>query len=259
MANTERARQVYEDLAQCYERQNQAKQRDWFLVLAADAAQAGGRGDEAERLRGRLLHVNPHHMLRPFDSFADSLTSPSIQGYLDDLRRLYPVAAAEQLLEDMRQVAGRSEAGEQTRGAVRKPAVETLPLGLGAVPEEPEVQVFRLEAMPAEPRTAVPPRPASAPLPRKAAPASFPVAPAVERAAPRPVTTPAPRSRAAMPAPAAWTTPPAGSMRSRGPDDEEMDPTSAWVSMILFLLLLLAGLGLVGYVLVWPLLRGRIF
>ena len=42
---------VYRELADWYERQRQPQMRDRFLMLAADAALAAGRPDEAERLR----------------------------------------------------------------------------------------------------------------------------------------------------------------------------------------------------------------
>src|SRR5262245_61857021 len=100
MASADQTLRLYEDLAHWYERQGQAKQRDWFLVLAADAALSAGRMDEAERLRGRLLQANPHHLLRPFDSFAEALKSPDVRGYVTDLRRLYPPETAQQLLQE---------------------------------------------------------------------------------------------------------------------------------------------------------------
>src|SRR5262249_13715278 len=78
MANAAQPVRVYEELADWYDRQGQAKLRDWFLVLAADAALAGGRVDEAERLRGQLLYLNPHHLLKPFASFAEALKSPDV-------------------------------------------------------------------------------------------------------------------------------------------------------------------------------------
>jgi hypothetical protein len=81
---------IYEDLAQVYERQGQPKLRDWFLVLAADVAATAGWSDEAERLRLRLLSYNPHHLLKPFATFAEALKSPDIQSYIGDLRRTYP-------------------------------------------------------------------------------------------------------------------------------------------------------------------------
>jgi hypothetical protein len=94
MQNTEHTVRVYEDLADWYDRSAQAKLRDWFLVLAADAALAAGQADEAERLRGRLLHANPHHLLKPYASFAEALQSRDVQGYVADLRRTYPPEAA---------------------------------------------------------------------------------------------------------------------------------------------------------------------
>ena len=96
------ALRVYESLADWYERQAQAQMRDRFLLLAADTALAGGQPDEAERLRLRLLQHSPHHMLRPFASFAEALGSPDVQGYLSDLRQTYPPETAEQLLGSLR-------------------------------------------------------------------------------------------------------------------------------------------------------------
>src|ERR1700735_3957604 len=99
MSPKTRSLQLYEELAVWYDRQGQAKLRDWFLVLAADAALGSGQAEHAERLRQRLLHVNPHHLLRPFGSFAEALRSPDVESYVADLRRNYPVETAEQLLQ----------------------------------------------------------------------------------------------------------------------------------------------------------------
>jgi hypothetical protein len=245
MASAEQVRQVYEDLAYHYDRQGQAKQRDWFLVLAADSALFAGRPDEAERLRGRLLHANPHHLLRPFDSFADALKSPDIQGYVADLRRIYPPDAAAQLLQEQRQLAAATAPADRTFRPVSKASTTAL-AGLARSQEEPEVQVFRLETLADEPRTAPPPRPA--PVPPVAPPKPLTASPAVglprERPSPRPLA-----SRLPTPAAIPWTVPP--------PTDatpEETDPMSAWVALTLFVILLVSGLGLAGYVLVRPLL-----
>src|SRR5438105_1343646 len=124
----EQTRQVYERLAEWYDREGQPKLRDWFLVLAADAAQTAGHAAEAERLRNRLLQRNPHHLLKPFASFAEALRSPDVQGYVADLRRTYPPAAAEQLLRS-----------QQAKGGPT-PAVADL---LTPPPEEPELKVYR--------------------------------------------------------------------------------------------------------------------
>jgi hypothetical protein len=96
--NTEAPEQIYEELASRFERQHEPRQRDICLVLAADAALAAGHAVDAERLRARLLAVNPHHLLRPYASLADALTSSDIQDYVADLRRLYPLDQAAQML-----------------------------------------------------------------------------------------------------------------------------------------------------------------
>ena len=93
-----RIQDAYEQLAQRFEREHEPRQRDNLLVLAADAAQAAGRVLDAERLRRRLLELNPHHLLRPFTSFADALASPDIRDLLTDLRRQYPPDYVQKLL-----------------------------------------------------------------------------------------------------------------------------------------------------------------
>ena len=103
---------IYRELADWYERQRQPQMRDRFLVLAADAALTAGRPDEAERLRLRLLKVNPHHMLKPYGSFAQALKAPDVLTYVKDLRVNYPADVAEDLLrtlqaDDKRPVAPR--------------------------------------------------------------------------------------------------------------------------------------------------------
>lgn len=96
--NVDKLQQMYEELAQRHERQQEARQRDIFLVLAADAALAAGNGAEAERLRKRLLQLSPHSLLRPYVSFAEALKSSDIQDYVADLRRLFPPSQAEKLV-----------------------------------------------------------------------------------------------------------------------------------------------------------------
>jgi hypothetical protein len=89
---------VYEQLALRREQQQQARERDIFLVLAADAALAAGRTLDAERLRNRLLELSPHNLLRPYPSFADALQSHDIQDYVAGLRRQFPPEQAARLL-----------------------------------------------------------------------------------------------------------------------------------------------------------------
>ena len=81
--------EIYEELADKYDRQGDARQRDLFLVLAADAAFSAGSPDQADRLRLRLLELSPHHLLRPFASFAERFARADIQDYLVNLRRQF--------------------------------------------------------------------------------------------------------------------------------------------------------------------------
>ena len=90
MAVSETAVRRYEEQAELHDRRRQTRERDAFLVLAADAALSLGQRDRAERLRQRLLALNPHHLLKPFPSLAEALKSPDIQCLVEDLRRQYP-------------------------------------------------------------------------------------------------------------------------------------------------------------------------
>ena len=224
MTTKARSLQVYEELATWYDRQGQAKLRDWFLVLAADNAQALGQADQAERLRQRLLHVNPHHLLRPFKSFAEALQSPDVRGYVADLRRNYPPETAEQLLQSSWK---------------KKPAEPTwTPAPPARVPaaaeEERELKVYRGRETPEE---------------------AIPVAEEVPE--PIPLKPPPPR----MPAPVAWTKPvapvavaPRKVLADPLPEPDDEGPTGLgyWVSSLLFVVTLLVGVMLLGYSLARP-------
>jgi hypothetical protein len=96
---------VYRELADLYQQQGQSQLRDRFLVLAAQAAQESGDAAQAERFRQRLLQHNPHHMVKPFASFAEALRSPDVQNYVRDLKQSYPLATAHQMLAGLRQSA----------------------------------------------------------------------------------------------------------------------------------------------------------
>ena len=93
---------VYQELADWHDRRGQTQLRDRFLVLAADAAYAAGRSEQAEELRRVLLQLNPRHLLKTSASFAEALRSSEVQSYLNDLRQSYPAEAAEHLLESLR-------------------------------------------------------------------------------------------------------------------------------------------------------------
>jgi hypothetical protein len=94
----EKTIQVYEDLADHFSRQKDARQRDIFLVLAADAAYSLGHPEHAERLRLRLLQGSPHSLLKPYSSFGEARKASDIQLFLEDLRNQYPPETAEKLL-----------------------------------------------------------------------------------------------------------------------------------------------------------------
>lgn len=127
MAVSDQTVHIYEELAERHARQNEARQRDLFLVLAADAAWSLGRREEAERLRQRLLAVNPNHLLRPFASFAEALESPDIQVFVADLRRQFPPETAEQL-----------RLGRRIESAA--PGKEPAP-----APPDPDLKVYRVQ------------------------------------------------------------------------------------------------------------------
>src|SRR5206468_146098 len=98
MADRERTLQIYQELSDSFEVQHNPSMRDLFLMLAADAALRAGHSAEAELLRQRLLRLNPHHLLKPYASFAEAAGHPDIQSYIEELRQKYPVEVAEDML-----------------------------------------------------------------------------------------------------------------------------------------------------------------
>ncbi len=102
---------VYRDLADLYQQQGQSQLRDRFLLLAALAALESGNASEADRLRQRLLQHNPHHLIKPFSSFAEAMRSPDVQTYVRDLKQSYPPETAQQMLAGLRQ-AGQDAASQ---------------------------------------------------------------------------------------------------------------------------------------------------
>lgn len=164
MKNPEDLVQVYEDLADRFSTLAEPRRRDHCLVLAAAAALAAGRPEEAERLRQRLLGVNPYHLLCPFASMSEALQSGDVRDYIEDLRRQLPPEIVEQLLQD------------------------------SAVPAQPVYNLVHHEPGPVTPVELTPlpdplprpaPRPAVPPPPRKQA--VVPLAPAPSRQTASPV------------------------------------------------------------------------
>jgi hypothetical protein len=132
----EATQRAYEELADQHERKGEARQRDIFLVLAADAALSGGRRDDAERLRARLLKLSPHHLLRPYPSFAEALKSTDIQDYLADLRRQFPPQAGDPLVFKMKEPLERPPP-PRGRPASKSPYEMAAPLAPPPVASEP--------------------------------------------------------------------------------------------------------------------------
>jgi hypothetical protein len=246
MASAEKTIRTYRELARGYDTQGQAQVRDRFLVLAADAALAGDRCDEAEQIRQELLRLNPHHLLKPFTTLAQALQSVDVKNYIDGLRRTYPLESAEQMLEQMR------HEGE-------------APLTLAPLPDSdhgvPSSQPEPTLVWPAEAQVAERPRETPAarstqttppPEPPKAKPTSAliepipfapepkkPVYPVGKRA---PGTAP-PRSKGTKAAPF-------GAFSE--PDSEAKPVEGNWLATVLFFLVLAVAMALAVYTLIRP-------
>jgi hypothetical protein len=247
MPSTEQTVRTYRELAEDYGRQGQAQMRDRFLVLAADAALAAGQADEAERLRGRLLQHNPHHLLKPYSSFAEAMKSTDVQNYIGALRRNHPQEKAESLLEGLRKIGPRSPGGgEGTAKGSTPPRPTSSPENASAASKEvpqprEDIKVLRLMdeggpgAQPSSPGT-----PPAGPRPVRATPSSQ--APQ----APRPAIVPDVFPLRREPYPVNMS-------RTASPDPEGRDPSpGAWVSTALFVLVLVIGIALGAYTLYRP-------
>lgn len=265
---------VYRQLAEWYERLNQASMRDRFLVLAADSALYAGLAEEAEMLRQRLLQANPHHLLKPYRSFAEALQTPDVQVYIQDLRTNYPLQVAEDLLRSL-QISEDTQAGLDpihAGGPLGDDA--TLPLDLRLEPETPgeglKVYPLRNEPapQPAPKKTAPPPRSTPARAPASSRP-STPKAPAPRPAAPKPAanrppakpvpgplnqTAPLPRLTppAPRPARAAHAEPDPFFSSGAAAESESEAPRGVWLTLILLGIVCTAGCALAFYTLARP-------
>lgn len=239
------ALQVYKELADWYERQGQVAMRDRFLILAAEAAFSSGHPDEAERLRQRLLQGNPHHMLKPFSSFAQALQSTNIQIYIHDLQVNYPPQTAEDLLRDLHsgvappQPAAEGETllapGPRINPVIEMRDEQTLPIGPATEP----LKVYPLRDEPKPSAPAAPPVKPAQPkqtAPRKTTTAPVPAAKPQTRPRPQPI----PPRVAAPPSVA----PP--------PTTEIAAPAGAWLPLILFGMTVTASVALAFYALARP-------
>ncbi len=238
---------VYRELADWYEKQRQPQMRDRFLMLAADAALAAGRPDEAERLRLRLLKVNPHHMVKPYASFAEALKAPDVLTYVKDLRVNYPADVAEDLLRTLQGEQKHPPAGVP----VTAPVMDIDASRTAALPKAEEGETFFDSKEEADlARTAAPvnaprPRPPARPEPPQTIPLQpDPVRPAPARPAPAAPRPPAAAARGPAPAPDARSAP------MRPP--EEPAAGGSWFAVLLFLLVLASGLALTGFIFLRP-------
>jgi hypothetical protein len=230
MATSEQIVRTYEELAGHFDRQGEAPMRDRYLVLAADSALRGGMSDAAERLRGRLLQLNPHHLLRPFATLPEAMQSPDVQSYVSGLRRSYPPERAAQLLGSLGPMA--TEPVAIVPAATNPPGVLKVYRG-----QDPE---------PRPPAAAAPPAPALAPPPPQ--PAPQPVRPAAVAVAPRanPPAPPLVPVRPTPPPPPPTPSPDAATPISTVvlPHEETEGPAGAWVATVLFVIVLVGALAL---------------
>jgi hypothetical protein len=282
MPSDEKVIQIYEELAAWYARQGLDQLRDRFLVLAADAALNAGKADQAERLRARLLENSPHHLLKPFGSLAEALKTPDVQNYVSGLRRGYPPESAASLLENLRSGKTGSEAA-QTRPPTAPAAGGRLARAAPPVEEVDETLRFPAAAQAAKPAahrpsggSAQPPAVYAIQDPTEESkgeaasgrgPKQTPPAPAAKKPAPRSAAPPPASPSKARPAipirsaePAARRPlemgSPAASRAARPVDREEaVDLAGAWLPTVLFVLLLLATMGLAIYTLAAPFVR----
>jgi hypothetical protein len=230
MATAEPSARIYQELAKWYEDHGEPPMRDRFLVLAADAFQSAGGKDEAERLRARLLQLNPHHLLRPFPSLAEAMKSTDVKNYIEGLRRNYPREKAVQLLQSLRDKAAKPAPGDPS--ATVRDVLKTSRESPGTFGLQDDNKG----------KPAAPVRPTPSPPLAETKRGGPELAPGRTNLTPGPIGT---WPQGAGPAP--W--------RNRSVDvDAGEAPAGAWVATILFWLVLLAGLALMIFPWVRPLL-----
>jgi hypothetical protein len=216
---------VYQELADWHDRRKQTQLRDRFLVLAADAAQSAGNSRQAEQLRQALLQLNPAHMLKLHKSFAEALGSADVQTLLADLRQSYPPSAAGDLLKSLQAEQG----GDRVEPPVATLASTPVAKQAAAQP------VYQLK----DDLSAATRRIAGA-VPLAMPAAHRPAAPVLTPSIYRPEPEPPLR---------------AGAKAERAGERNRDRLAANWLASALFVLILVSGLALAFYTLVWPLLR----
>jgi hypothetical protein len=241
--------QVYRELADWYERQGQSAMRDRFLILAAEAAFAAGKPEEAERLRQRLLQGNPHHMLKPFSSFSQALQSTNIQIYIHDLQVNYPPDNAETLLHNLRGGSEPASGVPQTAPLIEIRDEPTLPLGNTV--ESLKVYPLREEPEPTLPPAPPPAKPTNLDRPPQRKATTAPPAPPPPR--PSTLNPPPARSQPTIPVAAPPSRPARPAFVPNPPPPPEPGaPGGAWLTLLLFGMTVTAGVALAVYTLARP-------
>jgi hypothetical protein len=267
MENSSDLPQLYRDLADGYAAREQPQFRDRFLVLAADAALSNDDDVAAERYRQRLLAVNPHHLLKPYASFAQAMQAPDVQTYVNDLRQSYPADVAKTLLRSLQDL-------KDTDGPQIPVTAPLLRLDVPDLLMDDENEPLRIFSFHDDPPSGLPPT-----LP----PSGFPASPALapprgtipktlfeaEPPVPLPSPQPAPpRLNKPVPAPVARPTPapapratPAPRTQPRSlpvpdpplPASDEDDVTAgAWLPGLLFVVVATGALALAIYAVGYP-------
>jgi hypothetical protein len=236
---------LYQQLAAAYHGEGKFPERDRFLVLAMDAAHATGQDDLSEEIRHRLLEHNPNHLIKPYGSSAEALQSPNFANYLGQLRKNFPPAKAQALLNDLGKTMPRPR-GTMLAPEARFPDAEPVH---EPPPARPPVDVeVRHRAPPSAPvftYTKDPPV-ARPPLP----PVQDPLA-----------HIPAPQGRQKIMdttfrlAPQEPPAPLGGGPRPARAATEMYSASGAMIGNTLFLLLFALSLAVLGYFFVWPLLK----
>lgn len=93
--------ELYQAVADAYHAQGKYQERDRFLVLAMDAAHTSAQYNLAEQIRGRLLQLNPNHLMKPYPDCSTAIQSPNFSTYLQQLRKNFPPAATAKLLNEL--------------------------------------------------------------------------------------------------------------------------------------------------------------
>jgi hypothetical protein len=250
---------LYRELADRYDRLGQSSMRDRFLMLAASAALDAGQAAEAERLRGRLLQQNRHHMLRPYRSFEEAVAAPDVQTYLGDLKANYPPELAAQLLGTLKD----GTAAPPKPLAQRRPFAPPNPPPQGIPPTAPVVDPYQapvpMELPPREevipykmaedvamtapiPDLTGIPRPGAQPRPARPAP-------------PRPMDTERPPFRSAPPRPQPRARPAPEPIPTAEPVPHPAareETAGAWLCLLLMGLAATAGVLVATYTLARP-------